>query len=182
MRSNVKVYLIRNVVFPLALPIIRNVDFLFYCVYFTALLVNTIALCCFIKMQLHEFLAVTHKRRIKNNKEELINYLIENNVINHEMYCSKCNYKLKINRNDLSFHCQKSILWKNKHKKYVKHLCNFKANAKFDTFSKSKLSLETICRLTVYFIMLWLPRHNFYAQSCKFLNIRLLIGLPFAEK
>ena len=65
-------------------------------------------------MQLHEFLAITHDR------EKLINFLIQNNLISGEISCPKCNNKLKINRNNLSFRCQKVFCEKNMHKKYVK--------------------------------------------------------------
>ena len=109
-----------------------------------------------VKMQLHEFLAITH------DIEKLIDFLIENNLINNEIYCQKCNNKLQINKSNLLFRCRNVFYEKNVHKKYVKIQCDFKVTAKLDTwFSKSKLNLETICRLTAYFIMLRPPRQDF---------------------
>ncbi|RLU18267.1 hypothetical protein DMN91_008623 [Ooceraea biroi] len=110
----------------------------------------------FITMKLHKFLAATH------NKEQLIDLLIEHKLIHSEIQCPKCNNKLKLNTSNFSFRCKKVFYEKNKHKKYVKRQCSFKASAKVDTwFDKSKLSLETVCRLSAYFIMLRPPRHHF---------------------
>lgn len=120
-----------------------------------------------ITMQLHEFLAVTH------NREKLIDFLVENNLIRNEIQCPKCNNKLIINKSNLSFRCRKVFYEKNKHKKYVKKQCVFKTSARVDTwFSNSKLSLETICRMTAYFIMLRPLRHTFLCSS-NYLSIRL---------
>ena len=107
-------------------------------------------------MQLHEFLAVTH------DKERLLNYLIDHNLLISEIECPWCNNILNINRNSLLFRCYRTSYEKNKHKKRVKKICNFQTSAKVNTwFSQSNLSLETICRLTAYFIMLRSPRHKF---------------------
>lgn len=130
-----------------------------------------------VKMQLHEFLAITHDR------EKLINYLIQNNLISGEICCPKCNDKLKINRNNLSFRCRKVFCEKNMHKKYVKKQCDFKASAKFDTwFSKSKLSLETICRMTAYFIMLRPPRQEFLCTELKISNHSVVDWVSFCRE
>ena len=107
-------------------------------------------------MKLHEFLAITH------NRDKLVDFLIANNLIHTEIRCPKCNNKLIIDRSNLSFRCRKAFYEKNKHKKYVKKQCLFRTSAKVDTwFHKSKLTVETICRMTAYFIMIRSPRHNF---------------------
>lgn len=54
-------------------------------------------------MQLHEFLALTH------NKNELINFLIENNVIKVEIICPKYGHVLQLKKRDLLFRCQKVV-------------------------------------------------------------------------
>ncbi|KYN05769.1 hypothetical protein ALC62_03248 [Cyphomyrmex costatus] len=107
-------------------------------------------------MKLHEFLALTYDRK------RLIKFLIETNIIISEIQCPKCNSELIININTLLFRCYKVHYKKDKHKKRIKTKCDFKTSAKVDTwFSESKLSLETICRLTAYFIMLRPPRQEF---------------------
>lgn len=128
-------------------------------------------------MQLHEFLAVTH------NREQLINYLIEHNLINSAIQCPKCNNDLKINRSNLLFRCHKVFHEKNKHKKYVKKQCGFKASAKINTwFSKSNLNLETICRMTAYFIMLRPPRQQFLCTELQVSQHSVVDWLSFCRE
>ncbi|EZA50804.1 hypothetical protein X777_11059 [Ooceraea biroi] len=120
-------------------------------------------------MQLHDFLAVTH------NKENLINFLIEHHLINKEIQCPKCNSNLEINTSNLTFRCYKVYYEQNNHKKRVKKQCSFQTSAKCATwFSKSKLDLETVCRLTAYFIML-LHKRTTMNSTCSFRNN----SLPF---
>ncbi|XP_024888850.1 uncharacterized protein LOC112465514 [Temnothorax curvispinosus] len=130
-----------------------------------------------VKMQLHEFLAVTH------DKDKLMNYLIEHNVISNEIYCPKCNNKLKLNRDNFSFRCRKALYEKDKHKKYVKKQCTFRGTVRFNTwFSKSKLSLETICRMTAYFIMLRPPRLMFMCTELQLSQHSVVDWISFCRE
>ncbi|EZA58869.1 hypothetical protein X777_00564, partial [Ooceraea biroi] len=80
--------------------------------------------------------------------------------------CPKCNSNLEINTSNLTFRCYKVYYEQNNHKKRVKKQCSFQTSAKCDTwFSKSKLDLETVCRLTAYFIMLRPPRQQFLCEE-----------------
>lgn len=98
-------------------------------------------------------------------------------------YCVKCNNKLKINRHNLSFCCQKIRYEKNAHKKYVKKKCNFKASVKLDTwFYKSKLNLETICRITAYFIMLRPPQQEFLCKELQISRISVVDWISFCRE
>ncbi|XP_071635498.1 uncharacterized protein [Temnothorax longispinosus] len=128
-------------------------------------------------MRLHEFLAVTHDR------EKLINYLIEHHLINKEIQCPKCNNKLIIDTSNVRFRCRKTHYEKNSSKKYVKKQCQFQTSAKCDTwFSKSKLSLETACRLTAYFIMLRPPRHRFLCTELQLSDHSVVDWISFCRE
>ncbi|KYN22649.1 hypothetical protein ALC57_04950 [Trachymyrmex cornetzi] len=128
-------------------------------------------------MKLHEFLALTYDR------ERLIQFLIKTNLILSEMQCPKCNSKLIIDKNTLLFHCYIVYYEKNKHKKRIKTKCNFKTSAKIDTwFTKSKLSLEIICRLTAYFIMLRPPRQEFLCTELELSDKSVVDWISFCRE
>ncbi|XP_026825347.1 uncharacterized protein LOC113561918 [Ooceraea biroi] len=85
---------------------------------------------------------------------------------------------LKVDQSDV-----KVFYEKNKHKKYVKRQCSFKASAKVDTwFDKSKLSLETVCRLSAYFIMLRPPRHHFLCTELQLSEPTVVDWISFCRE
>ncbi|XP_039306916.1 uncharacterized protein LOC120358142 [Solenopsis invicta] len=133
--------------------------------------------CHLINMQLHDFLAVTH------NKQQLIDFLIFHNLISSEITCPRCNNIVTINKEKLLFYCRKVYYEKNKHKKNVKRQCDFKASAKVDTwFSKSKLNLETVCRLTAYYIMLRPPRQQFLCTELQISEHSVVDWISFCRE
>lgn len=107
-------------------------------------------------MKLHEFLVLSSER------QSLIDFLVEVNVINNNIKCADCGNIINLDINNFEFKCTKAYYVTDIHRKRKRVRCNFRQSARKNTwFDKSKLSIEKICMFVAYFITLRPPRHDF---------------------
>lgn len=115
-------------------------------------------------MRLHEFLSLVE------DKDKLIDFLIERKVIHRQIECPRCKSTLNLNRDHMLFKCHDVRYEQRGHKKRRKVWCNFKVSAFHKTwFSHIHLSIETACRFIGYFLMISPPRQTFLMDE---LNIQ----------
>lgn len=104
-------------------------------------------------MRLHEFLNLTY------NKEELLEFLFNANVIKRSLNCPQCNNIISVCFEDLMFHCTNHYYKVIRNKKRQRKMCNFKLSALHGTwFENYRLNLVKTCRFIAYFLFFRPPR------------------------
>ncbi|KYN06977.1 hypothetical protein ALC62_02062 [Cyphomyrmex costatus] len=97
------------------------------------------------------------------HRDQLIDFLIQHGVLPSIINCEKCENKIHINKETLIAYCRKRyyLTSESNKKKRVYKQCNFKKSAKIGTwFNRSKLSVEKICTIVAFFLMLRPPRQE----------------------
>ena len=98
---------------------------------------------------------------IIHSKEKLVDFLIEHHVLASTITCTQCGKNLSIDKETLSYRCNKRYMVKNVHKKRVSTQCNFRKSAKEGTwFGQSNLDVGTVCKIVACFLMLRHPRQD----------------------
>lgn len=81
-----------------------------------------------------------------DDKNILIDYLIEYRVLLNSVRCPQCNKAMDFNRNSLLFHCYNVKYIHNCYKKQLKKKRNTKHSAFHNTwFAETRLNFQTIC-------------------------------------
>jgi len=115
-------------------------------------------------MRLHEFLSMIE------NKDKLIDFLVDRKVIHGNIECPKCGADVNLNRERMLFMCHSVTYKKCGHKKRRRKWCNFTVSPFHNTwFSQSHLSIQNACRFVAYFLMIRPPRQMFLSDE---LNIQ----------
>jgi phage FluMu protein Com len=112
-------------------------------------------------MKFYEFLVLTTKN------DELFNYLCAKNVIRKKIKCPRCKNVAELKGGQpLVIHCLHSYYKKTQKHKRKRITCNFKISALNGTwFSQGLLSINVVCRLICYVMMMNSPRQIFLQKE-----------------
>lgn len=78
-------------------------------------------------MKLHEFLVLT------SNRQNLVNFLVENKVINNYLKCENCDNIINLDIDKFEYKCTNSYYIIDSHKKRQRVKCHFRKSAKKNT-------------------------------------------------
>ncbi|CAL1675648.1 unnamed protein product [Lasius platythorax] len=111
-------------------------------------------------MKLYQFLSIC------DDRDKLIDYLIEHRVLPSSVRCPRCDNAMDLNRNSLFFRCYKVEYIRDCHKKKLKKKCDKKLSIFHNTwFAESRLDLQTVCRFVAYFLHIRPPRYTFLERE-----------------